>query len=72
MSLQVHTLRMLGLCMSKYSDWMIQQDKDFIEEVCGDRVPCEKFKDYNFKRVTLEELEQLDDKFINKESETLN
>ncbi len=55
--------------MSKYSDWMIQQDNDFIREVCGDIVPCEKFKDYNFKRVTLEELEQLDNKYINGDAE---
>lgn len=43
----------------------MQQDPEFIHEVCGNRVPCEKFKDYNFKRITLEELKQLDDKFIN-------
>ncbi len=44
---------------------MIQQDIEFIQEVCGDRVPCEKFKDYRFKSITLEELEQLDNKYIN-------
>lgn len=48
---------------------MIQQEQEFINEVCGDRVPCEKFKDYRFVRVTLEELKQLDDKYIIKPTE---
>jgi len=57
--------------MSKYNDWILQQEVEFIKEICGDKWPTDKFKDYNFKSITLEELEQLDNKYINKESETL-
>ncbi len=48
---------------------MIQQELEFITEVCGDRVPCEKFKDYQFRSITLEELKELDDRFINGDTE---
>lgn len=55
--------------MSKYRDWMLKQDLEFIKEVCGDVGPDDKFKDYKFRSITLEELKELDDKFINCVSE---
>jgi hypothetical protein len=50
--------------MTRYKDWIVQQDKDFIDEVCcGNKIP-DKFKDYGYRDITLEELKILDAKFI--------
>jgi hypothetical protein len=58
--------------MSRYKDWMLQQAPEFIAEVCGDSSPLEKFKDIKFKSITLEELMQLDTKYILSQSVTDN
>ena len=55
--------------MSKYLDWMIKQDPEFIYEVCGILPVKDKFKDHRFRSITLEELEQLDEKYINGDTE---
>ena len=53
-----------GIIMVKYKEWLQQQDKGFIDEVCcGKEIP-EKFKDYGLRDITLEELMALDAKFI--------
>jgi hypothetical protein len=58
--------------MSKYLSWILQQDREFITEVCGAHIPSAKFKDYNFSTVTLAELQQLDAKYILSQSVTDN
>ncbi len=55
--------------VSKYLDWMVKQDPEFIYEICGILPIKDKFKDYRFRSITLEELQQLDEKYINCESE---
>jgi hypothetical protein len=55
--------------MNKYLNWIIQQDLEFQKEVLKHFEPNSKFKDHNFKPVTLDELEQLDDKYINGDTE---
>ena len=50
--------------MSRYSDWLVQQDTQFITEVCMSHPIPNKFKDLNYKSITLEELENLDNMYI--------
>ncbi len=47
----------------------MQQDPEFIYEVCGILPIKDKFKDYRFRSITLEELEQLDNKYIHGDAE---
>lgn len=50
--------------MIRYKEWLIQQDKLFIDEVCcGNEIP-DTYKDYGMRDITLEELKALDAKFI--------
>ncbi len=56
--------------MSKYKDWLSQQDSLFVTEVCRTHEIPKKFKDYGTKPISLAELKQLDEKYINCESET--
>jgi hypothetical protein len=51
--------------VSKYKDWMLQQEVSFIEEICKDRDIPNTFKDFGYRDITLEELKALDNKFIN-------
>ncbi len=57
--------------MSKYPAWICTQDEEFIKEIHGDKQIPQRFKDHEFKAITLEELEQLDNKYILKPSETV-
>lgn len=47
-----------------YSDWINKQDKEFIKEVHSNG-PRESLKEAVYKPCTLEQLKQLDNKFIN-------
>lgn len=51
--------------MSKYKDWITTQDSEFIKEVHGDNEIPNVFKDY-FNKIdcSLDDLEQLDNKYI--------
>lgn len=50
----------------KYKEWLLKQDEDFIKEVHGDSDIPAVFKDYNNKKeISLKELQELDDKYIN-------
>ncbi len=50
--------------MIRYKEWLEQQDKGFIDEVCcGNSIP-ETYIDYGMRDITLEELKALDTKFI--------
>ncbi len=57
--------------MGEYNEWMCAQDRDFMVLICGPHLPGPNFKDYKFKPITLEELQELDEQHIFKESETL-
>ncbi len=50
---------------SRYKNWMEQQSLEFITEVHSGLTIPDKFKDHNYRPITLQELEQLDNKFIN-------
>ena len=50
--------------MIRYKEWLKQQDKGFIDEVCCDNGIPDKFIDYGLRDITLEELKALDAKFI--------
>jgi len=55
--------------MSDYKTWLGRQDKEFIDEVCkGNKIP-DKFKDYGHAPINLEQLKELDKKYINLEGE---
>ena len=58
--------------MSEYIEWITQQDPLFITEICGKQQPQKRFKDYNIKKISLNELQELDKKFILGLSETNN
>lgn len=51
--------------VTKYKKWISSQDSDFIKEVHGENELPDYFKDHNPKDITLEELRELDDRFIN-------
>lgn len=56
---------------SRYKDWMEQQSLEFIKEVEPDLIISDKFKQRR-PPITLEELEQLDNKFIHNNPEGKN
>ena len=57
--------------MSKFSDWMKRQPVDFIKEVYPDLKIPEKFRGSKGP-ITLKELAQLDNKFINNPEGDIN
>ncbi len=50
--------------MSRYTEWLAEQDELFINEICIGKEPQQRFKDYNKRPITLEELKKLDEEFI--------
>lgn len=50
--------------MSKYLEWVNSQPEEFRKEICGNHEPSNKFKDYNFRSIYLDELEKLDKQYI--------
>lgn len=53
------------LSLSKYQEWMAQQPEEFIKETHAGAIPLNFCDEKNLKGISLEELEQLDNKFIN-------
>lgn len=50
--------------MTKYQQWIKEQDKEFIKLVHPVFIPLE-FKDQILSGISIEELEELDNRFIN-------
>lgn len=48
----------------KFKSWLLNQDKSFIDEVCRGKEPPDHYKDYGYSGITLEQLKELDSKFI--------
>lgn len=54
--------------MTKYKEWMVLQDPEFIKLIHGDFEIPNVFKDnFNDKEISLDELEQLDNRYITPE-----
>jgi hypothetical protein len=49
--------------MTEYEQWLSEQPKEFQREILGNHEVTEKFKDYNFKSISLQQLRELDDKY---------
>lgn len=58
----------VNLTISKYQKWILEQDKDFISLIHKKKIP-RIFKDDDYIGVSLEELEELDNRFINNSPE---
>jgi hypothetical protein len=56
--------------MTNYQKWMSGLDKEFITFIHGNKEIPKQFKDLTFVPVTLKELKQLDNRFINDDSES--
>jgi hypothetical protein len=52
---------------SKYKTWLETQSTEFIHEVCGKHPIPDKFIDYGYSPITLEELKKLDEQHTNPE-----
>lgn len=51
--------------MTEYQKWLSEQTKEFQREILGKNEIDEKFKDHNFKAISLDQLRELDDKYNN-------
>lgn len=50
---------------SNYLDFILRQEKEFVKLVHGTSAPQKNFKDNCFCELSIDELQKLDEKFIN-------
>ena len=55
--------------MSKYQDWLLKQEQEFIKLIHKDKIP-DNYRNEDIEGISLEDLEKLDNQFINNEKDT--